>query len=102
MIKRIVEIVDLCIDIGGLCTIDDFTGGKDTRSKQLPCPLHFRSDKNLARPAGRVVDRSCAKREVLDQRPALLRHQFIRALRTMSMAIAIAATNGLAGQATSS
>ena len=95
--ERVVEIVDLGIDIGRLGTIDNLPGGEDAGSEDQPGALHLAGDENLARAAGGIVDGGRSERQILNQRPVLLRHQFIRTFRTVGMGVDQARHDGLAG-----
>ena len=97
MRKRIVETVDLRIDVGRLRAIDRLAGGEDARRQDQAGALIFGGDEDLARPVRGIVERRGAEREVLHHRPVTLRHQLVGAGGTMGMGIDQAGDNGLPG-----
>ena len=85
--QRIVEAVDLGIDVGRLGAVDDLAGREDARADDLAGPLQLGRGEDLARPRRRVVDRGRAEREILVQRPILLRDDFVVALRAVGVGV---------------
>ena len=73
MIERIIQAVNLRIDARRFRPVNNLSGGENTRAKQFSGALHFRGDKYLTRAARRVVNGRRAERQILYQRPVLLR-----------------------------
>ena len=87
MRQRIVEAVDLRINVRRPRAVNDFAGRIDARGNDQPGALHFRRGKDLARPVRWVVNRGGSQSEVLDHRPVGLRDQFPRPRRAMRVRI---------------
>ena len=94
--QRIVEAVDLRIDVGRLGAIDDLAGREDARADDQPGLLQLGGGEDLARARRRIVDRRRAEREILVRRPILLRDDLVRALRPVRVRVDQAGDDRLA------
>ena len=64
--ERVLEGVDLGIDVGGLGAVDDLAGREGARAEDLAGALHLGGGEDLGRPGRRVVDGGRAHGEVGD------------------------------------
>ena len=87
MRQRVVEAVNLRIDVGRLCTIDDLAGREGAWTDDQTGALHFQSRKDGRRTARRVVPCGHAKGEIEHIHPILLRRHFITAVRAVGVGI---------------
>ena len=94
--QRILVTVDAGINAGGLGPVHDFRSRKDTRCQHVAGLLPLRGGEDHAGAGRRIVDRGRTHRQVLDERPVLLRHQVAHTLRTMRMGIHQPRHDGLA------
>ena len=63
--ERVVEIVDLGINISRFRAIDNLAGREYPGAEDHPGPLHFAGDEYFASPARRIMDGGRAQREIL-------------------------------------
>ena len=87
MRQRIFIAVDPGIDAGRLCPIDNLAGRKNAGSEQIARLLTLGCGKDHTCRRGWIVERRGAHRQILHQRPVLLRDQVADALRTMRMRV---------------